>query len=103
MGAIPAFCYMCLMIFAYGSQSWKLKKEGKSGTVSLNFYLFGLIGVSLRVSTTGFVIWETGNFSAICLGIAELSVLTGITTVLIQLLYYRKKERMENNEKIQTT
>ena len=97
MGPIIAVIYALLMIWAYGSQIWKLYKTKKTEGLSIRFFFIAWCAVVLRMSTVGFVIGETKNITAIFLEVAEAVVFIGLIIIVFQILYYhylkkRKKE-----------
>ena len=93
MGPITATIYALLMIWAYSSQIWKIRKSKNISSLSLKFFFVAWIAVVLRMSTVGFVIKETLNVSAIALEIAEAVVFFGLIIIVFQILYYRHKKK----------
>jgi len=91
MSTLPAVIYMMLMLYAYGSQIRKLYLTKDPSGVSFSYFSFALMAVALRIAQTGIVIMQTWNFAAICLEVAEITVLVGLIIVVSQIIYYRRK------------
>ncbi|MBU4369929.1 PQ-loop repeat-containing protein [Patescibacteria group bacterium] len=81
------------MIWAYGSQIFKLYKSKRTEGLSIKFYVFAFFAVVLRMTTIGMVIKQTWNISAIALEIAEITVFAGLLIIFLQILLYRRKKR----------
>ncbi len=100
MGQSIATIYALLMVWGYGSQVIQLHRTKNPHGLSLQFFVLTLAAVIIRTATVGFVIWETHNFTAIALAIAEFVVIGGLATVALQIVYYRHlRERLHGKRR----
>ena len=94
-GVASSVAYALLMAYAYGSQITKLFKVKDPTGLSLNFFIFALLAVLLRINTIVFAIkeiWDKGkivSINIIALAIAQIIVIVGLATVIIQILIYQ--------------
>ena len=91
IGLISAVVYVALMIFAYGSQIIKIFKTSRTEGLSLKFFVMAWLAVILRIITEGSIIHRTSDFNAIILSFTETVVFLGLSIVIIQVLWLRRK------------
>ncbi len=94
IGPYTACLYAILMLWAYASQVIILWRTKDVSNISVTFIAVALIAVFLRVATIGSAIrevWqraEIRSVSSIALTLAELVVIVGLSTVLVQIFIY---------------
>lgn len=89
MGPIVAVVYAALMISGYASQVHQIYKSKSVKNLRFTFFLSLWLAVSLRMVSTGIIIFQTSNLTAWALEIAEFSVWGGLATIVFQLLWYK--------------
>lgn len=93
MGTLTACIYALLTLVGYSNQIIKIYRTGETKGIALPFFIVMWIAVGLRITTVGFIIRETRNFTAIALEIAELTVFLGLLIIACQVIYYRRKAK----------
>lgn len=89
MENISTLIYAVLMIIAYAAQVHHIHRTKSTHGLSFIFFFLAAVAVALRMITTGFIIRDTNSSLAWFLEIAEFTVLGGLVTICLQIIYYR--------------